>query len=206
MTAHARVLYLAFVGLSVACGGSESPSQVEFAVAVDQLPPAMRSELAPETEAGDTARLRLPGQVFVPPRPVRILPRDSADRTTPIGAVDADFSGFKTENDAWIVETFAAGERDEITRYLADSTIREGSRAMFRDIVREDLHVLVEFQTDSARYAVALLQYLPGTRRLVVNTYIWEDGEWRRTNTLVRNQTARFVALAYRSGSVRPVP
>lgn len=197
-----RLIPIAALSLTAACGGNPS-HEVEFSVVVARLPAVMREELARGRALTDTIRLRLPGQVFDPPRTARSVARDSIDRGTVLAASDADFSAFKAEDDAWIVATFAAAEQPEIAGFLADSVIRAGSRAMFRGIERQDVHAVAEFRTDSARYGFVFLHYTDAPRSHVVNTYLWEDGEWRRTNTIVRDRTTRFVNVVFESGWIR---
>lgn len=180
--------------------------EVEFAIAVARMPGHMRAEMAPDLGAADTLRRRLPGQVFDPPRQTRVTSKDSVDRSSLLGAVDADFSAFKAEDDAWIVETFALGERSEIAMFLADSEIREGSRRLFREIERQDALAAVELRTDSAKYAFVFVRHVPPSRRDVVNTYVWEEGEWRRTNEFLRDPTSRFLNLVFRSGWMQSAP
>jgi hypothetical protein len=69
----------------------------------------------------------LPGELFDPPLTLQRVPRQQADTRTPLGALQADWSAQLTDDEAWVIENFAAGDQADIKRWLADPKMRDAN-------------------------------------------------------------------------------
>ena len=149
---------------------------------------------------GDSVTVTLPGERFVPPRRLDIVPRAEADRTTPAGALQSDFSAWKADDTDWIRENFAARERPAITAFLANPEMRAASRAGFARYDAAYLWSVVSY----GDYALALFTYGQGEERAygLTATFVFEDGGWRKSNALSRDETLDIVWTAFRQGEI----
>lgn len=198
---HWIALVAAGAGLS-ACSETERSDEVLFSVAVTDLPATINNKLAQGHGLEDTLELRLRGEVFDPPHISEIVAHGTVDRSTALSASDADLWAFKTFNQAWIIETFAASDTAEIRDFLSDPNVRAGSRALYQRIERQDVFAVAEYQADSSDYRLVFLNHYEEPRRGKANVYVLEHGEWKRTNRLSRDSTLWLALLAFRRGSV----
>lgn len=152
------------------------------------------------TKFGDTVEVVLPGELFEPPRELGAISRDQVDRSTPQGAIRSDFSAWKADDAEWIKANFAAGEQAALTEFLADATMRAGSKAGFAEFDSIFLWGVVRHQA----YTLVLVTYGQAAERSrgLTATLAQEDGAWRRTNALSSDETLDLVWSAFRVGEM----
>lgn len=196
-----------FIGLLMVGNGPPGPSaaraadgMVAFEARVGEL-----GLQTPHVERGrsldDVVEAVLPGRLFAPPRELGPVARADAEPGTPLGALRADFSAWKADDEAWIAANFAAEDQEEIGAFLADPEMRAASRAGFARYgsvfvwgeVRQGGHALVLFTYGQGRD--------PG--RGLVATFVEEGGAWKRTNALKADETLDIVWAAFRLGRMR---
>ncbi len=148
----------------------------------------------------DTVELVLPGDLFEPPRELGAIARGQADRSTPEGLVQSDFSAWRADDAEWIKANFAVGEQAALTEFLADDEIRASSKAGFATFDSVFLWGVVRH----GDYALALITYgqIEDRARGMTAALIREDGAWKRTNALSADETLDFVWSAFRVGEM----
>lgn len=152
----------------------------------------------------DTVELVLPGELYAPPRELGAIARGQADRSTPEGLVQSDFSAWKADDAEWIKANFAAQEQAALTQFLADDEIRAGSKAGFATLGSVFLWGVARHED----YALALITYgqIEDRSRGMTAALIQEDGVWKRTNALTADETLDFVWSAFRVGEMATRP
>lgn len=98
--------------------------------------------------------VRLPGKMYDSPRPLRVVSRAEALRTTPLDAADAFMSAYLFEDREWVVENFAAQEQPQKQALLQDeetfqsdlAAMRQTRGHVVRGEVRVDDHGLLIYQ------------------------------------------------------------
>jgi hypothetical protein len=150
----------------------------------------------------DTVELRLPGEWFEPPRELRVIERAAADPTTPLSAAEATYSAFKVHDPDWILASFARQDHDDIQGFLSDSAVWAGSRNYYERVLGQRVHGWARYVRDSTEYRLLFVSLLMPESVLRVETFVQEDGGWRRTNRLVRDRAFQIAWSAYRFGRV----
>jgi hypothetical protein len=202
-TLRSALVALALGGIAaLGCDAGGSP-ELLFKVPRGRLP---RSAQRAYQQMGpaDSVELRLPGEWFEPPRDLKVIERAAADLSSPLSAAEAAYSAFKRYDDAWIVASFAEADREDIQGFLGDSAVKAGSRSYYEGIQAQRVHGWARYARDSTEYRLLFVSLLTPVAVLRVETFVQEDGEWRRTNQLARDDTFQITWGAFRFGRITP--
>ena len=176
------------------------PSSLRFVAAVSDLG-LQTSRLAEGKVLEDSIELTLEGELFAQPVMASPIRRELADRSTPVDASISDFSAFKADDGEWILENFAVEERPNIESLLQDDEVRARNRAAFGQAETKWIYGRARYVTDRV-YELLFINYTTDPARGLVEAYVQEDEEWRRTNTLGADEQFDVVFAAYRTGGV----
>ena len=158
----------------------------------------------PYIEAGksfdDVVEAVLPGLLHEPPLELGIVARAEASLDTPDAALQSDISAWKADDEAWILDNFAAGDRTPLKEFLANPDMRAANSRRFADIESTFIWSTVRH----GDYALVLFTQGQGENRArgLVATFIEEGGGWRRTNALSADETMDIVWAAFRAGEM----
>jgi hypothetical protein len=190
--------------LVLVAGCTRRSGELTFVIAANDVPQRARDAWAQQHGPADTFRLTLPGQRFEPPLDLRLIPHDSVDRSTPLGAEAADFSALKAADANWIIQGFADPDRRDVLSFLGDSAIRAGSRHMFEPIERVRVYAVAQDSIADAAYRFVFFSYYDSVSQGNMHAYVRERGEWKRTNELARvqNPDATIAYTAFRFGRI----
>jgi hypothetical protein len=204
-TPFARLAAALGCALVVSTGCSDRRTdQLTFVIAANDVPQRARDAWVQRHGPADTLRLTLPGKRFEPPLELHTIPRDSVDRSTPLGAEAADFSAFKAADENWIIQGFADADRREVLSFLSDSAIREGSRHMFEPFQRVRVYAVARDSVGEIGYQLVFFSYFDSVSQGNMHAYVLERGEWKRTNQLARDRDpdATLAFTAFRFGRI----
>lgn len=134
----------------------------------------------------------LPGEVFDAPIALRPVTRTQADGRTPQGALEADRSAQLADDADWIAENFAASDRAEVNKWLADADMRRANRG----VLERQGQPKVLGWARVRNFLVAILETAGGSR--LPATLVREDGRWKRTNALSADPTFDIIFAAVR--------
>jgi hypothetical protein len=195
---------LLMVGIGAPASGPSGARAAESTVAFEARVGDLGLQ-TPHVERGrsldDVVEAVLPGRLFAPPRELGPVARADADPGTPLGALRADFSAWKSDDEAWIAANFAADDQEEIRAFLADPEMRAASRAGFARYGS----VFVWGEVRQGGHALVLITYGQGRdpARGLVATFTEEGGAWKRTNALTADETMDIVWAAFRLGRMK---
>lgn len=196
----AASLLVALVALG-ACGqdtpGSAS-GELVFRVRVADLG-IQSSPLAEGRSPDEEVELRVAGELFEPPHEVTAGSREQADQRSPIAASGSAFSAFIADDADWIVSNFARQDREAIQSMLANQQMRTRNREVLARHESYKIFARAAYVTDAA-YELLFIRYGDGSE--FVETYVNEDGRWKRTNALSSDEGFDLMWAAFRTDGV----
>ena len=185
--------------IAVPRGFTAEENRLTFRVKVSALGLKATSSFAAGKAPTDVIEVNLSGRLYDPPRPVAIVTKGGADRSTPESVANSDFSANLAGDLDWMAENFVDAEQGEVKAFFSDPTMLQKNRQMF-----EGAKIWL---TGHARYKdyALLFQRMDhegrqGAARPVV--YSQTQNGWRRTNALSRDETYDVVFSALNSGEV----
>ncbi len=196
----AASLLLAVVALG-ACGqdtpGSASGELVFRARVADLW--IQSSTLAEGRSQDEEVELRVAGELFEPPHEVTVGSREQADQSSPLAASGSAFSAFIADDADWIVSNFARQDREAIQSMLANQQLRTRNREVLARHEPYKIFARAAYVTDAA-YELLFIRY--GDRSGFVETYVTEDGRWKRTHALSSDEGFDLMWAAFRTDGV----
>ena len=154
---------------------------------------ASKTLLEPNRSAGrPTLAVTLPGELFDAPQAIERVAKEQADDRTPLGALQSDWSAQMSDDEAWVLGNFAAADRPQVRKWLADAEMRRANLRIVRQ--RGGPRVLGWARCNGA--LLVILEYADGSR--LPATLIREQGRWKRTNALSAERTFDIVFAAVR--------
>ncbi len=201
-----RAVALGLLGLAILGLGAAAPAgagEVVFRAQVKQLTVQL-----PHLDRGnkfeDAVEVVLTGKLFEPPRRLGAVERAQADLSTPVAAVQSDFSAWKADDAEWILANFAAADQAALAEFLDDAEMRAASKAAFA----KQGSVFLWGVVDHGDYALVLVTYGQGTERArgLTATLVEEADGWKRTNALTADETLDLVWSAFRLGEMTARP
>ncbi len=166
--------------------------------------PLSTAHQAPNLDRGkkfdDIIEVVLAGELFEPPRQLRVTARAQAEWGTPEAAIRSDFSAWKADDTEWILANYSAADQAAPAEFLDGAEMRAASRTAFAKHDSVFLRGVVRHQA----YALALITYGQGAARArgLVVTLVEEAGGWKRTNALSADATMDIVWTAFRVGEL----
>ena len=149
----------------------------------------------------DEIELRVRGELFEPPHEVTAGSREQADQRSPIAASGSAFSAFIADDADWIVSNFAKQDREAVQSMLANQQMRTRNREV---LARHESYKIVAraaYVTD-VTYELLFIRYGDGSGSGFVETYVSEDGRWKRTNALSSDEGFDLMWAAFRTDGV----
>ena len=144
--------------------------------------------LAQGKSPNDYVEVKLPGELYKPPKQVGAIERSQAKWDTPLDAAQSDFSAFKTDDDEWILENFLPEDREQIREFLGNSAMRERNNAAFADKDSREVHGKVEYQG----YTILFIRESEDSNTMPLTFKNSPEG-WKRTNALSADETLDVV-------------
>lgn len=190
------ILAASLIGRSAAL--AQTSQHLIFRVKVGDLL-LQNSSLASGKAPAEFVELTLPGKLYAPPIQIAPIPKSIAKWDTPIAAATADFSADKADDDKWIAENFAPGDRAEVRQMLDDKEIRQRNSSIFRN-------QNVRYIAGEAKYKnYTLLFVRDGSISAAPKVMTLEKAAegYRRTNALSKDSTFDVVWSSLRSGEVK---
>lgn len=154
------------------------------------------SSLAQGKGPDDTAEVILPGRLYEPPLAVEKVSREQVDRSTPVKAAASDYSAFKADDAAWILENFVEEEQAQIKTMLDDEQMRQRNKRVFDG--RQSMEIWAEAEHNGK--ALLFVRYDGASERGAVLTFEQTQDGWKRTNALSADETFDVVFSAFRAG------
>ena len=153
------------------------------------------SSLVQGKSPADFVEVTLSGELYDPPRRFQAVKREQAKWDTPLDAVVSDFSAFKADEDAWILENFVSQERDQLRDFLNSASMREKNRKSFEGAEYRE----ITGQAHHQGYAIVFARESGETRSSPL-TFKQTAGGWKRTNALSGDEVFDIVFTALFSG------
>lgn len=157
--------------------------------------------LAEGRSPDEEVELRVPGELFEPPHEVTVGSREQADQSSPIAASGSAFSAFIADDADWIVSNFARQDREAIQSMLANQQLRTRNREVLARHGSYKIFARAAYVTETA-YELLFIRYGDGSGSGFVETYVNEDGRWKRTNALSSDEGFDLMWAAFRTHGV----
>lgn len=159
------------------------------------------SSLVRGKQPTDFVEVKLPGQLYDPPKQFNPIRKQAANWNTPTDAAVADFSAFKADDSSWILEDFVPEEEKDVRSLLDDKDAHQQNRKMFEARTERDITGQVKYK----EYVIVLTRD-SGQAHPVPLTFKQTSSGWKRTNALSKDDTFDIVFSAlYNGGEVMVV-
>ena len=156
------------------------------------------SSLVQGKQPTDFVEVKLPGQLYDPPKQFAPISKQSAKWTTPIDAAVADFSAFKEDDSNWILEDFVPEEEKDVRSLLDDKDAHQQNRKLFEARTERDVTGQVKYK----EYVIVFTRD-SGQAHPIPLTFKQTSDGWKRTNALSKDETFDIVFSAlYNGGEV----
>ena len=171
-------------------GPPQSATKLLFRVKVSDVG-LQSSSLVQGKSPSDFVGVTLPGELYDPPRRFQAVKREQAKWDTPLDAAVSDFSAFKADEGAWILENFVSQERDQVGKFLNNARMREKNRKAFEGAEHREI-------TGQAQHQDYVLVFAreSGKTRSSPLTFMQTAGGWKRTNALSADEVFDIVFTA----------
>lgn len=141
--------------------------------------------------------LKLPGQLYNPPKEFVVIDKEFAKYDTPINAAIADFSAFKANDDDWIISNFVIEEQNYPLSLLKNKELYEKTKKYYETLT--GIKIFGEVTYDI--YSIVLVQYTGDTIKTPL-IFKFVTGEWKKTNALSNDKKFGIVFSALYNGEV----
>ena len=172
----------------------QSATKLLFRVKVSDVG-LQNSSLVQGKGPADFVEVTLSGELYDPPRRFQSVKREQAKWDTPLDAAASDFSAFKADEDAWILENFVSQERDQVREFLSNARMREQNRKSFEGAEYRE----VTGQAQHQGYVLVFARESGETRSSPL-TFQQTAGGWKRTNALSGDEVFDIVFTALLRG------
>ncbi len=193
------VVTLAAAGMQPACTSEPPPvedaaarevvnsGEILFRVKVSDMG-IQTGSLARGKSPDDYVEVKLPGELYNPPKQVSAIGKSQAKWDTPLDTAQSDFSATKADDDEWILENFLPEDREEIREFLGNPAIRERNKTAFEEKDSREVLGKVEYQD----YTLLFIRESRDTNTMPMTFKNSPEG-WKRTNALSADETLDVV-------------
>ncbi len=150
--------------------------------------------------ADDFVEIALPGKLFNPAHPVKLISRSQADWSTTEKAAASSVSANTAGDVSWIVECFVPAEREAVAKRLSDPAAAQRARDYFRNLGK----ISITGWTEVRGFTVLFLQGLEddGDATLITIALSKTPAGWKQTDALANDDTFDLVWTALHTAGV----
>ena len=146
----------------------------------------------------DFVEVKLPGQLYNPEKEFGVIGRELARYDTPINAVIADFSAFKSGDSDWIISNFISEEQNYPRSLLSDKNTYEKIKKHYELLNKVKIKGEIKYKD----YNVVFIQYVGDNFSDPIQVMIFKNvsGKWGKTNALTDDLNMSIVVSALWNG------
>ncbi|MEI8361474.1 MAG: hypothetical protein WCG01_05065, partial [bacterium] len=170
---------------------NKSQTSVNFSVEAGQIA-IQTGPLVKNKQASEIVSIDLPGTLYSPPKEIDKVSKSASNWKTPLEAMTADFSAFKSDDTDWILNDFIPEEQKALKEdFLNNKDLRKRSLDIFTK--RKSRSILGEIYIE--KYLIFIAKD-SGQTEPQLYTFKETASGWKRTNALSNNESFSIITAA----------